>query len=177
MGVSLRQLLAWSLCASAFVLGMSASSGIGETVARFDGPNKLGFQLLLRLIQEESQTPNFVISPLSIELALGMVYAGATGSTASAIAETLGWSGTSREQIIRIEAELQDSLKATGQDVVLHIANAIWIDEGTKLQPEFSQVIEHGFGGEIFSRSFSKAGISDEINRWVAQRTEGKSLR
>jgi serine protease inhibitor len=138
-----------------------------------ENANRFGFRLLSQLIESEPQKRNFVVSPLSIQLALGMTYAGANGATAIAIAITLGWDGFSREHLLEVESGLQSSLRNPGKDVVLRIANAIWVDD-VQLQPKFCQDLKEAFDSEVFSRSFQNAEIVQDINSWVSTQTSGK---
>jgi serine protease inhibitor len=170
----MRTRLCWFLCAFICVLKMSQASNLGSSPRTFNGANRFGLRLLSQLVQEQPHNRNFVVSPVSVQLALAMAYAGAEGATAAAMADTLGWSGTSREQLLELQSALQASLKNPGSDVVLRIANAVWVDEGAKLQPTYAQAIEQGFGSEIFSRSFRGSGLVGEINRWVDRQTLGK---
>lgn len=136
--------------------------------------SRFGFQLLARLIEGEPRKQNFVLSPVSVELALMMTYAGAEGATATAIADAAGWHGVTRECILKSEAALRNALEEPGQDVVLRIANAIWVDDRIELKSQFGQEIKNVFSGEIFSRPFQDPGIVRDINGWVNQQTAGK---
>jgi serine protease inhibitor len=136
--------------------------------------SRFAFQLLSQLIESEPRTQNFVISPVSVELALAMTYAGADGATATAIAATAGWNGIARERILERESALRNALQQAGQDVALRIANAIWVDDRIELKSQFCQDIKNVFSGEIFSRPFQDPGIVRDINGWVNQQTDGK---
>jgi serine protease inhibitor len=160
----------------AFLYLASAGPGLtAEGSSEVPGnTGRFGFQLLSRLIQGEPRKKNFVISPVSIELALTMTYAGADGATATAIADTAGWNGIARERILEAESALRNALEQAGQDVVLRIANAIWVDNRVELRSQFCQEIKNVFNSEIFSRPFQDPGIVRDINAWVNQQTAGK---
>jgi len=164
----------WFVSAFLLVPRMSQASNLDSTQRTFDGANRFGLQLLSQLVLEQPRERNFVVPPVSIQLALSMAYAGAEGATADAMANTLVWGGTSREQLLGLQSALQASLKSPGSDIVLRIANAVWVDEPAKLQPAYSHAVEQQFGSEIFSRPFHGSGITGEINRWVDQQTLGK---
>ena len=155
-------------------------TGAGPGLAAGDHPeipgttSRFGFQLLSRLIEDEPRKQNFMISPVSVELALLMTYAGADGATATAIAAAAGWSGAGRERILQAGSALQSSLAEPGRDVVLRIANAVWVDDRVELNPQFRQETKRDFSAEVFSRPFQGPGIVPEINSWVNQQTAGK---
>ncbi|MBW0001604.1 MAG: serpin family protein [Verrucomicrobia bacterium] len=155
-----------------------ASTGPGFTAEPHSdlagNTSRFGFQLLARLVRNEPRKQNFVISPVSIDLALKMTYAGAEGTTATAIADTTGWSGIARERILEAGAALRNALKDAGTDVELRIANAIWVDAQVELKDQFSREIKNIFSGEIFSRRFQDPDIVRDINTWVSRQTAGK---
>ena len=126
----MRGCVRWSrwgfVSAFLLVLRVSQASNLDTTQRTFDGANRFGLQLLLQLAQEQPRERNFVVSPVSVQLALSMAYAGAEGATADAMANTLGWGGTSRERLLELQSALQTSLKSPGSDIVLRIASAVW---------------------------------------------------
>jgi serine protease inhibitor len=154
-----------------------ASAGPGLTGSYSEVPrntSRFGFQLLARLIDGEPRKRNFIISPVSVELALAMTYAGADGATAEAMAKTIGWNGIPRERILEAESALQNAFAQAGQDVALRIANAIWVDRRVELRSQFHQEIKDVFSSEVFSRPFQDPGIVRDVNAWVDQQTAGK---
>ena len=91
-----------------------------------DRLNAFGFHLAQGL--QSSERRNLLISPASIALALGMVYAGATGETAEAMGGVLGLDNSSRETALHEFAALLATLDHPGSGVTLKVANAAWID-------------------------------------------------
>src|SRR5580693_2750169 len=75
--------------------------------------NTFGFSLVQKL--ETPGQPNLLISPASIEIALGMVYAGASGETAEAMSRALGIDSSSRKTALNELAGLQATLENPGQ--------------------------------------------------------------
>jgi serine protease inhibitor len=98
--------------------------------------NDFGFNLVQDL--ETPEKRNLLISPASVEMALGMAYAGATGETADAISHTLGFNSGSRAAALQDLAAFQRTLEEPEQGATLKSANAIWIDESIRLNDEFS---------------------------------------
>jgi serine protease inhibitor len=164
----------WFVSAFLLVLRVSQSSNLDTTPRTFDGANRFGLQPLSQLVQEQPRERNFVVSPVSVQLVLSMAYAGTEEATAEAMVSTLGWGGTSRQQLLELQSALQTSLKSPGSDIVLRIANAVWVDEAAKLQPAYSHAVEQQFGSEVFSRPFHGSGITGEISHWVDQQTLGR---
>ena len=102
-------------------------------------PNRMdtfGFSLVQQL--ESSGQRNLLISPASVEIALGMVYAGATGETAEAMSRVLGIDNSSREVALKELTDLRKTLENPGKGVTLKVANAAWIDDSIRLNRKFS---------------------------------------
>jgi serpin B len=137
-----------------------------------DRLNTFGFGLIQSL--QASKQLNLLISPASIEIALGMAYAGTAGETADAMSHTLGLSTTSREAALKDLATLQITLKQPEEGVTRKVANSIWIDQSVHLSKEFSSDLAHTFKATFESLLFSDPATIGRINDWVSRQTEGK---
>src|SRR6202011_914967 len=84
-----------------------------------DRLNTFGFNLVQRL--ESSGQRNLLISPASIEIALGMTYAGASGETADAVSRVLGLDGSSREAALKELGDFQAALQNHAPGVTLKV--------------------------------------------------------
>lgn len=165
----------WQLVGTLLYIAGAGTGVAGEGHPEMPADSsRFGFRLLARLIEAEPHQRNLLISPVSVQLALAMTYAGADGATATAIADTMGWNALPRERILEVASAVQKALQEAGQNVLLRIANAIWVDEGVELRPQFRQEIKTIFTSEIFSRPFLDSGTVREINEWVNQQTGGR---
>jgi serine protease inhibitor len=139
---------------------------------RFD---TFGFSLAQSL--ETSGKRNILISPASIEIALGMVYAGATGETAEAMSRGLGLDNSSRETALNELAALRAALENPGPSVTLKVANAAWIDDSVHLNQKFSTDLAETFKTKLETIRFADPTTISRINDWVSSATEGKISR
>ena len=137
--------------------------------------NTFGFSLVQKL--ETPGQKNLLISPASIEIALGMTYAGANGETAEALRRALGLDSSSRETALNELADLQGTLENPGQGVTLKVANAAWIDRSIRLNESFSADLAKTFKTKIETLSFSDSTAMSQINDWVNNATGGKINR
>ena len=140
-----------------------------------DRANTFGFNLLEKL--ETREPRNLLISPASIEIALGMAYAGATGETAEAMSRALGIDSSSREAALSELAGLRAMLENPGQDITLKLANATWIDNSVHLNERFSADLAETFKTKLESARFNDPTTISRINEWVSSATEGKINR
>ena len=152
-----------------------SATGTGDMSKAADPCNTFGFSLVQSL--EASKQLNVLISPASVEIALGMAYVGATGETADAMSHTLGLDKSSRKAALEDLATLQITLEKPEQDVTLKIANALWIDQSVRLNEEFSSDLAKIFKTKFESLRFSDPATMTRINEWVSRQTEGKISR
>jgi serine protease inhibitor len=134
--------------------------------------NTFGFSLVQRL--ETPGQRNLLISPASIEIALGMTYAGATGETAEAMSRALGFDHSSREAALKEIADLQATLETPGPGVTLKMANAAWVDDSIRLNKNFTNDLAETFKAKLEAVRFNDPTTISRINDWVSNATEGK---
>jgi serine protease inhibitor len=152
-----------------------SAAGAADMSKPADRFNTFGFSLVQSL--ETSKQRNLLISPASIEIALGMAYVGATGETADAMSHTLGLDRSSREMALEELAALQSTLEKPEQGITLKVANAVWIDQSVRLNEEFSSDLAKTFKTTFESLRFSDPATMARINEWVSRETEGKISR
>ncbi len=128
-----------------------------------------------------NQPGNLIFSPYSVSQALGMLYMGARGDTASEIAGVLHWvcsaSSEAGADLGQANALQADGLgnKDRSKDFILRVANALWVGQKTDAVPDFGATIRRDFGGAVEQVNFDDAAAAvATINRWVKEHTEGK---
>lgn len=132
---------------------------------------------LLQRSAAEKQGENVMISPLSVQLALAMTANGADGKTLREMEEVLGQGISINEMNEYLLGYLYDFNDGLTRDDggKLQIANSVWLrNEEDKLQVNegFLQNVSNYYAAEVYSRPFDK-GTVDEINGWVAEKTDG----
>jgi len=125
---------------------------------------------LLRLVA--SGNDNYLVSPLSLELALAMTANGAGGQTQAQMLQALS-GGASMDQL---NAFLYDYVAGlpSSDTAKVNIANSIWYDEsrGIDVEQSFLQTNATWFGAGAFQAPFSGQTIKD-MNACVSQNTDG----
>ncbi|MFX0133570.1 MAG: serpin family protein [Candidatus Hodarchaeota archaeon] len=124
----------------------------------------------------KSEDKNLFFSPFSISICLAMLYAGARGATADQMGSTLHFKDQegldlSFEWIIKT---LNDPSRS--QNFKLSIANALWMQEGYNIFPEYLKIVQNSYFGGLFGLDFKSdpEAARSTINNWVAERTEKK---
>ncbi|MGE0172565.1 MAG: serpin family protein [Oligoflexales bacterium] len=126
--------------------------------------------------QVENTSTNTVLSPYSISTAIGMAYAGASGTTANEIKETLRL-GLEGEEAQRAIGNLRRDINCRSDvKYALVTANAIWGQQGYGFNPEYLQNLDTYYASPLQVVDFQGAveESRQKINAWVEERTNDK---
>lgn len=134
--------------------------------------NHLGFDIL-EILDEKAE--NVFISPISLYMALAMLYPGAEGDTKAEMAELLSVGDMSTDTFNEGNAALLKKIKDKDQeDTKLHLANSLWLDEQYELANDYEHSIEAYFHGKVSSIDSSDDAAADAMNDWVKEQTNDK---
>ena len=166
----------------------SKSVNLSENVTKIDIPetnmatehsvalSKSGFQMLNTLIEQENlHDQNVLISPTSIQFALGMTAAGSEAGTATQkeLMEALlpGCNATPAD----LNAEMATFAKRmnSSEKVSWNVANSIWVKTGdtVKLRESYISDVTNYYAAELYSAPFDDTTVK-EINDWVNKNTK-----
>ena len=129
---------------------------------------------LFKAINQVDTSENIFISPLSVNLALGMTLNGASGQTYNDMKSTLELNGMTEQEINEAYKTLIDLLLNLDEKVIFEIANSIWIREGFPVFQPFIDVNKNYFYSEAKTLNFSSPVAVDIINAWISGKTHGK---
>jgi len=109
---------------------------------------------------------NLMISPLSIEMALAMTMNGASGDNLTEMQEVLGFDEMTLAAIDAQFLHLIKSLEDADKDMVLAIANSVWMDElfEPRVKEAFKKALAESFEAEPYTVDMSDATTVDLIN-------------
>ena len=124
---------------------------------------------LFKLIHEGD---NELISPLSIELALGMTANGAKGRTKTQMEYAL-FGGTPVETFNKYNLAYVSSLLAE-KSTSVQVANSIWMkdDPYFTVESDFLQTNADYYDAAVYKAPFNDQTLTD-INSWVSDKTDG----
>jgi serine protease inhibitor len=113
---------------------------------------------------------NISISPLSVAMALQILYNGAAGTTQQAMSQTLDLGTLSLQTVNNDNAALQASLTNPDPAVQLVVANSLWLDQNNNpVLPSFTQADQTYYGATVGDL----AGAPANVNAWVNSETQG----
>jgi serpin B len=150
----------------------TAPSATADQAAVVEGNNAFAVELYNQL---RNQSGNLFFSPESISTALAMAYAGASGVTASEMAETLHFTLPS-DRLHPAMGALLSNLNAEHDGYQLRVADALWAEKDYTFLDAFLKLTNSDYGAGFNQVDFKGAHEAARltINQWVEQKTENK---
>ncbi|KAK4879302.1 hypothetical protein RN001_007448 [Aquatica leii] len=166
--VALKVLFVLQIILFSLQLGIMASSELRQvTTGNSQFANKF-----YSIIAKEEKGKNVFFSPISAHTVLSMVYQGAAGDTADSFASALN---ISNQKVAA--AGYYDVMKALNsvEDVMLHIANKIYVMKDFPLKEHFRKTAAELFLSEAEQVNFTdNLAAAKKINGWVEEKTQSK---
>ncbi len=167
---SSRQVLAATAASLAATQLLAGSSADQEKLVGAN--NAFAFDLMHQITQARPGA-NVFVSPFSVSSVLQMVNHGAAGVTQTEMQQALKTSGLSAAALNAAFKEL-DQQFAGRKDVVLNLANGLWIQTGFQLKPAFVADNREFFQAELAKVDFLAPESAQTINDWANRQTRGK---
>ena len=136
-----------------------------------DFASTLSLELCRQLGGEK--TDNWLVSPFSLQCALGMLSNGAAEETHDEILYTLGLSQYSQEEVNAYFKKLIEGLHTVNSAITVKTANSVWGNAGVPLKNDFQKMNIENYSAMVSQLDFSDPSAVDQINAWCNQTTEG----
>jgi serine protease inhibitor len=134
--------------------------------------NQLGWKMLAEVDADENG--NTFISPMSLFMALSMVYNGADGVTKTEISKVLQNEGIDVTELNKANASLMSVLDKDSKKIQLNVANSIWLNESFHFQADFAKNNQDYFNAKIQEIDIFDNQSPKMINDWVKKATNNK---
>ena len=137
--------------------------------------NQFGFELFKKINASLDEPKNTMISPLSVSLALAMVYNGAEGNTKKQMEEMLHKANLTPDDINQSYKDLVSSLSSHDPKVELSISNAIFYRNTFPVKSDFIATNQNFYQAEVSGLDFTNTTQTlEKVNGWVNTQTKGK---
>lgn len=137
--------------------------------------NQFGFELFRKIEASLNEPKNTMISPMSISLALAMVYNGTEGNTKKQMEVMLHKAGLTSDDINQSYKDLVAGLASHDPRVELSISNAIYYRNNFPVKADFITTNQNYYNAEVAGLDFSKSTQTlNTVNGWVKNKTKGK---
>lgn len=133
---------------------------------------QFAFEFFSQVFNEE-RGKSFMISPLSLSMALTMTSNGAAGETKLAILETLKMDDYDDIEINEFYKKLKEALLITDRSTKLSIANSIFTNKFVAIKPDFLNTNKKYFDAETSALDFGTPTAVETINKWAYDNTNG----
>jgi serine protease inhibitor len=143
----------------------SAASVSEATTIGAHSVDEIGLRTFNRTL-DSSRDPAVVMSPYSIQSALGMLALGSRGATAKVFRQQ-GLGGDNRARRV-----IRSLAKGSNADAVLRVANSAWIRPQARPRPKFVRALRRDFNARMTTINFSRPEATDRINAWVSSATQ-----
>lgn len=159
--------------------GQAGASGSGaeprqmlaEEGLCWDRENDGGYEALRlfsqRLMLENMEGENPLLSPVSAYLALGMVGMGAQGETMREFQNLMG------DNMPAVSQKLMERYPREQEGMTLTIANSAWVDQQLRPSAQWIADMENIFLGAGYRGILSSQKTTDQINEWCNENTRG----
>lgn len=124
--------------------------------------------------KEKGAEGSYFLSPLSLNMALGMLMNGAEGETQSEIMQMLGFQQGDMASVNQYYIELLEKLPKVDPKVKNLLANSVWHDKEFAVEKAYLDLLKKDFSAEVYGEDFRQASTVNKINAWAAKHTENK---
>ena len=134
--------------------------------------NAFTFNFIERI--NKAAEADYIISPLSMQILLGMILDGAQGDTADEICSVLGYGQGEVAAVNEYCLSMLQQLPSLDKKTRLTMANAIFVDDGWPLKESYKSTVGQYYQAQVANLDFADAtGSLRAINGWCSDHTNG----
>ena len=128
---------------------------------------------LTKKVWDEGEKKSIILSPLSVQYALGMLGTGADAEISAQLAAVLGYEGT--DAINEFCAKLIETLPQVDTSVTLALADGVLVNDKFTPKVPFKSAVETYYSALVESMSFSDPqAVMKYVNDWCEKHTYGR---
>lgn len=121
---------------------------------------------------DEQEVSNFVVSPISAAMSMGLVVNGAVGTNRAEILKSFDLEANDIDAFNGLIGKLAKELPLIlSSDSKLLFANSLWIDNSFTCKQSYVADMQSNFAADV--RQLSFANSANDINAWCSQKTNG----
>ncbi len=139
---------------------------------RMEADNNFALKMFKEVSQQEGD--NVFFSPLSLNMAVGMLYNGASGDTQKEIAEAFEIHDFSITESNEYYREILHKILEIDPTSDIAIANSIWYKNSFSVKEQFIGVGKKYFDADINAIDFNNPVSAKIINNWCAKKTNNR---
>ncbi|QDV75831.1 serpin family protein [Botrimarina mediterranea] len=142
------------------------------TASAVGGVNDFGFDLFRNLRTTKSDDDNLLVSPMSIQSAFGMTYAGSAGRTAAEMEAVFGFDADTHAGLGALIQDL--NVERDGRE--MRVVNRLFASEQLRMKDDFLAVTRDQYGAAVERLDFfnNPDPARQHINGWVEDQTNDR---
>ncbi len=135
--------------------------------------NTFGCRLFSEVVNGKPEK-SAIVSPLSVTYLLGMLNAGAEGTTRQEITDVMGF-GDDRDALNTFCKKMLKEAPLADSGVTVEVANALHVNsgQGIKLQRDYESTVTDCYEASVEALDFGKDSSKNKINSWCSKHTHG----
>lgn len=148
-----------------------------DDISLVDAGNTFNLELFRQILKKQQRGENLVLSPVSIEMALGMNLLGISDEAIAESREVIKYSkNLSPQDIVDYLGRLNNALTTAGETPCFYPMNSFWVSSKyqSHLIKEYPSLLHDFFEASVASLDLSKAESYEMINRWIDRKTYGR---
>jgi serpin B len=115
-----------------------------------------------------------MISPISLEVDLGMFINGLEGETLKEVLKTMGLENYTKEQINDFFKTMMTGIEKADEAAIFKSANAFWYNQRKTVNKDFLTAIQENYAAKTEAVNFGNPQTKDLINYWCAEQTNNR---
>ncbi len=137
--------------------------------------NDFSSELLQIYYDKKEEAYDFVLSPVSLQMFLGMLNAAASEEQSGQMNRMLGYEGGSADGINSFCKKVLETSPKLDPKVTVGVANQWWLNSavGFKLFPAFSEMLQDYYQVKGETRDFSTEPMDEITRSWISSHTRG----
>lgn len=138
-----------------------------------EAQTRFGLKMFQDIYGQQPRANHFM-SPLSLSIALSMLYNGASAETQAEMSKAMQLEGLSLSELNQGSLTLRKRLANPGAGVEILIANALWGKHGITFKPDFLKDNLSFYNAQLTALDFGTPAAVSTINKWASDNTRGK---
>ena len=135
---------------------------------------EFSWKLFKEVYANRNAGTNLMISPISLEVDLGMFINGLEGVSLKEVLKTMGLEKYTKEQINDFFQTMMKGIEKADEAAIFKSANAFWFNQEKKTSSDFINIIKENYDAKSEAMDFGDPKTVDIINAWCAEQTNGR---
>ena len=136
--------------------------------------HEFSWKLFKEVYRGRKAGENLMISPISLEVDLGMFLNGLEGNSYQELLKTMGLQDYSKQELNSFFQTMMTGIEKADEAAIFKGANAFWYNQNRKANQTFLNAITNYYAARAEAMDFSNPQTKNIINAWCAEQTNDR---